>query len=437
MVHSADGQSGPERHGTDLSRRSALRQFALAGFLAGIPGSLAGNETRARSLPDPAVREQDPEAFWVRVRNDQFLLPDHRAFLNPGSLGVMPRPVLQAVIDALTHAAEYPTDDVPRWGYEMLESERAEMAAFLGCGKDELAFTHNCTEAMNYVAGGLDLKPGDEVLTTDQEHPGGISAWRLKAARHGTTVREVPIPVSPHDPSELTDRLISAIGPRTRVLMFSGITSPTGLLFPVQDICTAARSKGVITVVDGAHMDGQMPMHLNELGCDYFAASPHKWLFAPPGSGILYGRGDALNTLWSTVANAGWDNAATLKSARFLMVGTNGRASIDGMIAGVRFLKSLGEDAVYERIHQMARYVASEARRRGYLEVVTPGDSRLYRGMVSIRFKPEKLEALAAALKREHISSLVGPRVRVSTHIYARRSDIDRYFQVCDRFLQA
>ncbi len=141
----------------------------------------------------------------------------------------MPRPVLEAVIDSLTHGAEYPTDDVPRWGYETLEAERTEMAEFLGCAKEELAFTHNCTEAMSIIANGLDLRVGDEVLLTNQEHGSGTAPWRLKAARVGVSVREVEIPVTPRQPEELTDRLISAIGPKTRVISFSGITSPTGL----------------------------------------------------------------------------------------------------------------------------------------------------------------------------------------------------------------
>src|SRR6185312_5224057 len=138
--------------------------------------------------------------------------------------------------------------EYPRWGYETLDEYRSEMADFLGCGKDELAFTHNATEAMSMIAAGLDLKEGDEVLTTDQEHPSGRSGWLMRQARYGITVRPVEIPLPPRNPGQLADLLISAIGPRTRVLSFSGITTNTGLIFPMRDICAAARAKGVITV---------------------------------------------------------------------------------------------------------------------------------------------------------------------------------------------
>lgn len=388
-------------------------------------------------LPDATLRVRDPEAYWTRVRREQFLLPDDRAFLNPGSLGVMPRPVLNAVFESLARGAEYATDTVPRWGYESLEPERAEMAAFLGCAPEEIAFTHNCTEAMSFIAAGLDLKPGDEVLTTNQEHGSGISCWRVKAARVGVVVREVEIPVTPRDPSELLERLVGSIGPRTRVLSFSGVTSPTGLVLPSREICEAARAQGVLTVLDGAHMDGQMPVHLRQLGCDFFAGSPHKWLFAPAGCGLLYGRPEALGQLWPTVASGGWDNREGLKSARFMMVGTNNRSTIDGMIAGVRFLKALGEDVVYARQQELARHVLEHAGRRSYIEVVTTNDPRLYRAMVSIRFKPEKLESLWTAVRAANIGVLGGQRLRISSHVHTRKADIDRFFAVCDRVLGA
>jgi len=446
-----------------LSRREALGRLAWTGTGMGAAWSAGMARARAATptpspasgsppaksqgigtsigavepLPDVALRRSDPERYWTRVRRGQFLLPETRAFLNPGSLGVMPRPVMQAVFDSLQRGAEYATDTVQRWGYESMEPERAEMAAFLGCDPGELAFTHNCTEAMGFIAAGLDLKPGDEVVSTNQEHGSGISCWRVKAARSGITLREVDLPVSPRSSAELLDRLVSALGPRTRVLSFSGITSPTGLVLPSRELCEAARARGVITVLDGAHMDGQMPVNLHDLGCDYFAGSPHKWLFAPAGCGLLYGRPEALDRLWPSVASGGWDNKTGLKAARFMMVGTNNRSTIDGMIAGLRFLQALGEEAVYERQHALAAHALSAARQRNYLEVVTPEDPRLHRAMISLRFKSDALEPLWTALRQEDIGVLGGQRLRLSFHVHTRKSDIDRFFGVCDRVLRS
>ena len=142
------------------------------------------------------------------------------------------------------------------------EDERAQLASFLGCSKDELAITHNATEAMSIIAGGMPLEPGAEVLLTDQEHPSGRGPWQVREAKGELTTREVVLPMPPESAEQLVDTVIAAIGPRTRVLSFSGIMSPTGLLMPIREICTAARERGVITVVDGAHMAGQVPHRL-------------------------------------------------------------------------------------------------------------------------------------------------------------------------------
>ncbi len=247
-----------------MKRRDALHGLTLASLLP-----LEAAESAVPPLPDRKLLTANPETYWSRIRREQFLLPPGRAFLNNGSLGVIARPVYHALLEYVRRSAALEVQEYPRWGYETLDQERSEMAEFLGCHRDELAFTHNCTEAMSIVANGLDLKSGDEVLITDQEHTGGLSCWKLKEARAGIALRTVKIPVAPKDSGEIAGRMISAITPATRVLSFSGITTTTGLILPVEQICRAARDKGVITVVDGAHMNGQIPVTLRELGCDY------------------------------------------------------------------------------------------------------------------------------------------------------------------------
>ncbi len=406
-----------------MRRREILAGAALFGLPA------AGAE--GAPLPDPALLQRDPETYWKRIRDEQFLLPDWRAFMNNGSLGITPRPVLKAVTDYLSQAAALFNDDYPRWGYETLDDERAELAAFAGCAKDELALTHNATEAMSVIANGIDLKAGDEVLITDQEHPSGREPWLLRQARYGIQVRVVNIPLPPKDSAQLADLLISAIGPRTRVLSFSGILTTTGLVMPVRAICDAARAKGVVSVVDGAHMNGQIPLRLADLGCDYFAGSPHKWLFAPAGCGLLYGRQEMLERLWPTIVTSAWSDQK-LKAARFMRIGTNNRAVVEGLMAGLRFLKALGPERVYGRIHQLARMVFERARGQSDLQLLTPADDRLYGGLVTFRMKPELSRAFNALCAKKRIWTTGGERMRVATHIHTRPRDIDLFFQTLE-----
>ncbi len=405
------------------------RQLLAGTALFGLPVTTIG--AGALPLPDPALVEKDPERYWNRIREEQFLLPGWRAFLNNGSLGIAPRPVVQAVSDYVTNAAGLAKDEYPRWGYETLDAERAELAEFAGCGKDELALMHNATEAMSVIASGIDLKPGDEVVLTDQEHPSGREPWLMRQARHGITVREVKIPLPPRDSAQLADMVVSAIGPRTRVVSFSGILTTTGLIMPVREICEAARAKGVISVVDGAHMNGQIPLRLADLGCDYFAGSPHKWLFAPAGSGLLYGRPEMLERLWPAVTCGGWGDRK-MKATRFMMIGTNNRAVIEGLMAGLRFLKALGPERVYGRIHQLARQVYDRARGQSDLEMLSAEDHRLYGGLVTFRMKPALAKAFDALCAKRRIWTVGGARMRVATHIHTRPRDIDLFFRTLD-----
>ena len=219
-----------------LTRRDALNRMAFgAAMLAGsIPAALG----QVPALPAPAQLRSDPDGYWARIRREQFLIPEDRAFLNNGSLGVTPRPVLSAMVDYLERAAALEMEDTPRWGYET--RRRAEMAEFLGCHQDGLAFTHNCTEAMSIIANGLDLQPGDEVILA-RNMPAGRCAGDQESGRTGASRdsrHRVSLRISP-----------TAIRHRRTACWFrdhddDGRSSNS---------CQAARDKGVLSVVNGAH----------------------------------------------------------------------------------------------------------------------------------------------------------------------------------------
>jgi len=395
--------------------------------------TIAGLSAAAQSpLPPAALRETDPDLYWRRVRDEHFHLAPWRAYLNNGSLGVAPRPVVAAVTAHLEKAASLTSDDYPRWGYETLDAERARFAAFLGCKKEEIAFTHSATDSLSTIAAGLDLHPGDEVLTTDHEHTSGQSVWALKANRHGITVREVKLPSPPKSSAELAEALLSAVSPRTRVLFFSGILSPTGTIMPVRDICLAARAKGLLTVVDGAHMNGQIPLNLHDLACDFFAGSPHKWLFAPPGCGLLYIREAMLDRLWPTIVTGGWDDLK-LGAARFMKIGTNNRSLIEGLLAGLQFLEDLGPQNVYARIHSLARRNYAMAARRPYIDLLSSPDHSLYGGLVTVSFKGIKNSDVYARARQQKIWIYGGDHLRLSTHIHTRPADLEALYSITDQ----
>jgi len=415
-----------------ISRRDALRNLAYTTALFGLPAGARVPE--ASGLPPPDLLTSDPESFWGRVRDEQFVMPAKRVFLNNGSLGVAPRPVLHAVKDYLDRAAALEIEEgYPRWGYETLDEHRARMAQFVGCAKDELAITHNATEALSIIAGGMPLERGAEVLMTDQEHPSGRDPWRVREAKGEITLRQVSLPLPPESATQLVDTVVSAISPATKVLSFSGITSPTGLVMPIREICDAARERGVITVVDGAHMAGQVPWRIDEMGCDYFAGSPHKWLFAPAGCGLLYIREERLDSHFPVIATAQWDRKE-LKAGRFMRFGTNNRAIIEGMIAGLDFALALGPENIYSRIHELAVYVYNRARDLPYVDLLTPADDSMYGSLVtfSLNLDEERLARLWRLCDERLIWTTRNPRLRISTHVHTRRSDVDGFFDTLE-----
>jgi selenocysteine lyase/cysteine desulfurase len=417
-----------------MNRREAIRSLTYSAALFGLPASVLSAETTA--LPSLSLLDGDPEGYWNRLREEQFLMPGKRAFLNTGSVGVAAKPVVQTVCNYLEQSAGlhmkglHDGDAYPRWGYETLDSHRRELAQFVGCSKDELAITHNATEAMSIIAGGMPLEKGAEILITNQEHPSGHGPWRLREAKGEVTVREVALPLPPESSAQLADIVVSAIGPKTRVLMFSGITSPTGLIMPIREICDAARAKGVITVVDGAHMTGQVPYRIDQMNCDYFAGSPHKWLFAPVGSGLLYIREERLDVHYPVIATAGWDDLS-LKAGRFMRFGTNNRAIIEGFMAGLHFAQTVGPERIYKRMHDLAVGVYSRARALPYTEMLSPEDDSMYGSLVTFRLTlPErKLDRLWQLCDERLIWTTGSPQLRLSTHIHTRQADLDLFFE--------
>ena len=234
------------------------------------------------------------------------------------------------------------------------------------------------------------------------------------------------MPIPPDNEDQLAEALLSQIGPQTRVISFSGITTHTGLIFPIQKICKAARAKGIITVVDGAHLAGQIPFRIDDFGCDVFAGSLHKWLLTPPGCGVLYVNRDFQSRLWPTIVVDGWQNSKD--AFKYMQLGCNNRAELEGVLEALRFIEELGAPRIYDRIHNLAQYAYSRAKQVPYLKVLSSPNHKLYGGMVAFEVDRPDYAPLWAKLSQRKVWTLRGPKIRISSHIHTRRSDIDLFF---------
>ena len=242
-----------------------------------------------------------------------FLLRPDVTFLNHGSYGACPRPVFeeyqrwQMQLESQPVAFLDPARGLSGWRREA----RVAMAGELGTNPDNIVGETNATVALNIVAQSLDLRPGDEILTTDHEYAALEKTWAYVALRTGARLVAATVPMPLTAEAQFTDCLLDAITPRTRVIFLSHITSATALLFPIQNIVNEARARGIYTVIDGAHTPGHIPLNLDALGADFYAGNCHKWLMAPKGSAFLYVRSDLQPMINPLVISHGWtENAA-------------------------------------------------------------------------------------------------------------------------------
>ncbi|HET7205017.1 MAG TPA: aminotransferase class V-fold PLP-dependent enzyme [Terriglobales bacterium] len=421
-----------------MDRRSFLTSMAgVAGSLGVGTDLLAQVATVPQKLPDSSEYSQNEQRYWEAVRK-LFLIPEDEIYLNNGTVGSSPTPVLRAVFDGYKETekmAQADPEDYPIWGYAAWNEFRDPLAEFVGCKRDEIALVRNATEANNYIANGVDMKAGDEVLMTDQEHPGGEEPWQLKAKRYGIVVKKVTLPKPVQNAAQVLNLFNDGITARTRVIFFSHITTATGVVLPAKELCGLARSKGILSAVDGAHVPGMMKLNIQEIGCDMYSASPHKWLQAPKGSGFLYVRDEVIDRLWNTIATEGW-NEPQLRAERFQRIGSSNVPALWGLRASIQLADRIGLDRIEKRHRQLADYILAEMQKRG-AESWTSADPALRCAIVTVNVPPIKRMELENWLWKNHKIRIRGgepSKLRLSTPYYLRQEDIDRFLQRFDEY---
>ncbi len=239
---------------------------------------------------------------------EQFLLKPDMVFLNHGSYGACPRSVFEVHQAWQRELEAQPVEFLSRRAPDLLQEARAHLAAYLQTVADNLVFVSNATTGVNMVARSLKLGPQDEILATDHEYGAVDRTWRFLCGKTGATYINRPMPLPVTTPAEFVENFWARVTPRTRVISLSHITSPTALIFPLKEICRRAREAGILTLIDGAHAPGQIPLNLEDLGADFYTGNCHKWLSAPKGAAFLYARPEVQNLIEPFVVSWGWES---------------------------------------------------------------------------------------------------------------------------------
>ena len=282
-----------------------------------------------------------PGAIMFGLRR-QFLLDPAITFLNHGSFGATPRPVFQTYQHWQRELEYQPVEFLGRRFSDLMLTARQSLAELLATDAGNLVFTRNVTEAMNIVAHSLCLGKGDEVLSTNHEYGAIDRMWRFLSKERGFRYINLQIPVTITSSQLFIETLWKGVSARTRVISISHITSPTSILFPVQPVARRARKAGIITVVDGAHAPGQIPMKLDDLGVDFYSGNLHKWLCAPKGAGFLFSRPEVQHLLKPLIVSWGFE-AENPGPSRFIdhheWTGTCDIAAYLSVPAAIKFQK--------------------------------------------------------------------------------------------------
>ena len=247
---------------------------------------------------------------------ENFLLDPDDIFLNHGSFGACPRPVFDVYQHWQRELERQPVAFLGRRITGLLAEARGALAGFLGCSPDNVVYFPNPTTAINMVVRNLDLMPGDEVLTTNHEYGAMDRTWRFICQVSGAKYVQRPVPLPLADPENFVQDFWAGVTPRTRVIFLSHISSPTALIFPVGAICRRAREAGILTIVDGAHAPGQVPLNLEVIGADLYTGACHKWMLSPKGASFLFARPEIQSWLEPLVVSWGYDSDPGFGSGR-------------------------------------------------------------------------------------------------------------------------
>jgi isopenicillin-N epimerase len=379
---------------------------------------------------------------------DLFLLDPDVVFLNHGSFGACPKPVFDEYQRWQRELERQPVEFLGRRFNGLMQAARSALGGYLGADADDLVYVTNATVGLNIVARSLDLRPGDEVLSTDHEYGALDRAWRFLCAKHSAKyIRQpVPVPIGRGDPRgrpgsaqdrplhEVVEAVWSGVSDRTRVLFISHITSPTAITFPIKPLIDRARERGIITLVDGAHAPGQIDLNLRELGVDFYSGNLHKWLMSPKGSAFLYARKEMQHLVEPLVISWGWE-AEKPGPSKFVdeqeWAGTRDIAAFLSVPAAIQFQRDHDWPRVRHECHEVVRYARQQISALTDLPPLTPDDEQWFAQMSALPLPPCDLDTLKRRLYDEYRIEIPVIRwndrcfVRISIQGYNTRADVD------------
>jgi len=419
-----------------LGRRDFARLLALGGTIPFLTPDFAWPQSR------DIGRASSPsdERYWQGVR-DQFVMPPDLAMLNAANLCPSSAPVLEAVYAHTKDMDRDPSFDNRIKLGEGRERTRQILATFLRVTPEEIVITRNTSESNNLVSNGVDLKVGDEVLISSDNHPCNNTAWKQKAKRYGFTVKEVATP-SPHPGAEhYLNAFRNAITPQTKVIGFTHVTSTVGDLFPAKELCALARERGILTLVDGAQSFGVMDVDLSDMQPDFYSGSAHKWPCGPKENGVLFINKRSQSKIWASIYSA-YPGGVGI-SASFEAFGQRDEPAMIAFGEALEFQTRIGRAQIEARARALTQALVEGLKKINGVTIWTSTDPSRSAAVVSCQIgnlDPRKLQMALYQKDRIGCATRGGqdrPGLRFSPHFYNTHAEIDRTIAAVKKYTAA
>jgi isopenicillin-N epimerase len=415
----------------------AGKSLGLAALSSGTVASLltdieAATTTVAHLTPEEAATDED---YWAAIQNAFSVT---RGIINLNNGGVSPSP--RVVTEALIRYIWEQEDCTAYTMWEILEPQcetiRTGLAEMFGCDREEIAVTRNASESLEILLDGMDFKPGDEILTTTQDYPRMLTTLRQREKRENLKLNLIKVPIPPKDLNEITSAFEKGITNRTRLILISHMINITGQITPVKAVCDLARTRGIETIVDGAHSFAQFAFKQSDLGCDYFGTSLHKWLYAPKGTGLLYVKRDKIDKIWPLMA-AEAKQATDIR--KFEEIGTHSAAPKLAIGEALLFHNSIGAKRKEARLRFLSRYWMNKLKDVPKVRFNTSFDDKQSCAIANVHIDGTDPKAITKYLFDKHHIFTVPiiheefQGIRITPNLYTTLSELDRFCEIMDQ----
>ncbi|HXA67975.1 MAG TPA: aminotransferase class V-fold PLP-dependent enzyme [Bryobacteraceae bacterium] len=423
-----------------MDRRNFLHATAGSALVAFQTNAIDRAAAAARSVKDQTpIEVASDEDYWAEIRNS-FTVDRNVINLNNGYVSPAPLVVQDAMRRYLDFSNMGPKHTMIDILERQVEDVRRRVAKTAGCDPEEIAITRNASESLENAQYGIDLKAGDEVLTTNQDYPRMLTTFRQRERREGIVLKMISFPVPPPSMDDLYQRFERAVTPKTKLILLCHITNRTGQIFPVRKICDMAHAHNIPVIVDGAHAFNHFPYNLSDLGCDYYGVSLHKWTCAPIGTGFLYVRKSRIASTWSLMASSDRQQGDIRK---FEEIGTHPAANHNAISAALIFNENIGIERKAARLRYLRDRWAHRLAQNPKVKILHSQDPAQSCGIGFLAFNGVDAEKMAETLwsKYNIITVRVGHEeydgLRITPHIYSTVADIDYFAESVEKELKS